>query len=61
MRATIRILGLTVLDLEISEGVPDWEAGTPSDSGATSSYPIGFTPTHPIQLEGTPDRWGDDE
>ena len=46
MRLTVRVLGLDLLDVEIS--TDDAESASPNadlSGGTTSSYPIGFTPS----------------
>lgn len=63
MRIYLSLFGREIVDLHIGS---DWEADPMCslDGGTTSSYPIGFAPSAPIQLEEPPGRYGpgwDDE
>ena len=47
MRLTIRLLGLGLLDVEISTDPAgdDYDTDRDLSGGSTTSYPIGFTPS----------------
>lgn len=47
MRLTVRVLGLDLLDVELSTDTDQGDDDTARDlsGGTSSSYPIGFTPS----------------
>lgn len=49
MRLMVRILGLELIDVEVStdQAEPDDDKARDLSGGSTSSYPVGFTPSHP--------------
>ena len=60
MRLTIRVLGVTLLDLTLNED----EADETDDGGSITAYPVGFTAPHGDQRWSEvecPDYTGDDE
>lgn len=48
MRLTLSILGAEVLSIEFARPQPDTERGD------CTTYPVGFTPPHPVPDEAQP-------